>query len=518
MGIVANRKIWILVIGACVGAAYLVHVWHYAFVQDDAYVFLRYARNLMEGYGPVWNPGDRVEGYTSPLWLLILTILFLFTSQPEGFLQVPTITLGLGTLALTYHLGSRLGGARTVGLVAAVLLAVDRTFAVWSTSGMDTRLYGFLTLSVVAVAMRKDSDRTITGALTVGVVAVLLSLARPEGLMLSALALAFLLLRGSGDVKPKYALAGVALWAGGVSIHVAWRIWYYGRLLPNTFYAKQSGNGLAAGAAYLGEFASSFPVTAAAFVLCAAIALGRIRRDRPCALLGAMMLAISAYLLLIGGDFMEFRMLDVVLPPACILLAVYLCRLRFSWMWRHARTATIVLVSLVVSSSVYCGLTFERSPHRVLPWSGMGKGTTDLWVVIGRWFGQIARPGESIATTAAGAIPYFSKMRCVDMLGLNDAYVATLPPNPGAPPGHQRMAPAEYLREQRITFVLGHPLVQLRRPDVPIAPGYFAMKVENGGDKVLDGRDFYLHAMTVLDRDALIASLRARGVVVIDWR
>ena len=39
---------------------------------DDDFILYRYARNLVEGQGPVFQPGERVEGFTSPLTVLLL--------------------------------------------------------------------------------------------------------------------------------------------------------------------------------------------------------------------------------------------------------------------------------------------------------------------------------------------------------------------------------------------------------------------------------------------------------------
>ena len=53
------------------GAILVVHAFWYDFVSDDAFIVARYARNIAEGHGRVYNIGDRVEGYTSVLWLLL---------------------------------------------------------------------------------------------------------------------------------------------------------------------------------------------------------------------------------------------------------------------------------------------------------------------------------------------------------------------------------------------------------------------------------------------------------------
>ena len=53
-------------------ALHVLHVLRYNFVSDDAFISLRYAANLLAGHGLVFNPGERVEGFTSPLWTLLL--------------------------------------------------------------------------------------------------------------------------------------------------------------------------------------------------------------------------------------------------------------------------------------------------------------------------------------------------------------------------------------------------------------------------------------------------------------
>src|SRR5207247_899918 len=39
---------------------------------DDAFISFRYAQHLVDGYGLVFNPGERVEGYTNFLWTMIM--------------------------------------------------------------------------------------------------------------------------------------------------------------------------------------------------------------------------------------------------------------------------------------------------------------------------------------------------------------------------------------------------------------------------------------------------------------
>ena len=43
--------------------------------QDDAFISFRYAENLANGQGLVFNPGERVEGYSNPLWTVLFAVI-----------------------------------------------------------------------------------------------------------------------------------------------------------------------------------------------------------------------------------------------------------------------------------------------------------------------------------------------------------------------------------------------------------------------------------------------------------
>src|SRR5580700_7167110 len=62
-----TRPRLLLLIGLLVAMA-----WNARWLQDDAYITFVYARNLVAGWGPVWNPGYAVEGYTNFLWMVLL--------------------------------------------------------------------------------------------------------------------------------------------------------------------------------------------------------------------------------------------------------------------------------------------------------------------------------------------------------------------------------------------------------------------------------------------------------------
>ena len=68
---------------------------------DDAMISMRYSYNLANGYGLVWNPNERVEGITNPLWTGIMALVHLL---PIGLNQTSLYIQILGASLLTLNL------------------------------------------------------------------------------------------------------------------------------------------------------------------------------------------------------------------------------------------------------------------------------------------------------------------------------------------------------------------------------------------------------------------------------
>ena len=509
----SNRTAWAVLVVVC--AAFVTHALYYLFVQDDAYIFFRYSENWINGWGPVWNQGERVEGYTSPAWLGILTLVRLATGSFEPGLHVISLGLGVGVLILLFVLAGAIARDAWAGLAAALLMASDRTFALWSTSGMETRLFGFLVLGVLGLAWRR-SQRTLSRAedFVLGPALLFLCLTRPEGFLIAGLTLLFILVTDPATLRSRWALGGLALWSAGVAGHLWWRWGFYGDILPNTFYAKVPGFDFSSGGSYLSDFAVSFPVFTLAAGLALVFHLGKafITRDLTFeSALSATLLVYLSYVAAIGGGFMEFRMLDVVMAPASLLIVTALWPIFRLLTPSFGTVSALAVVIVGASFGLNDGMRFEDRAHKVMTRTEMWEDSTKAWILVGQFFGRSALPGESLATTAAGAIPYFSRMPSLDMLGLNDHFIAHLPIAEVGGVGHRKMAPETYLTQRKITYIIGHPRLYLQPKTERLRPGEFFVRIEDPS-----GITFFLAVRTTGDRGALIASLRGRGIMVVD--
>ncbi|MDW8352755.1 MAG: hypothetical protein RML99_12670, partial [Anaerolineae bacterium] len=206
------------------------------FTIDDAFITFRYVKQWVAGNGLVFNIGERVEGYSNFLWVVLLAPFHALGVDLVLASKALGVLLGVVTLLLTAALVGN--GWRGVG--ASILLAVSAPFGVWAVAGLETMLFACLfAASALAFAREEEAGR---GWLS-GPLFALLALSRFEGLMfglLASIVRGVRLWREGKPVQPHDWLR-LALWLAPIAVHMAWRLSYYGYPMPNTVYAKSMG-------------------------------------------------------------------------------------------------------------------------------------------------------------------------------------------------------------------------------------------------------------------------------------
>jgi arabinofuranosyltransferase len=284
-------------------------------VTDDAYLTLRTADNFIHGDGLGWNGDERVQAYTHPLWMLLLTAGYALTHQ--AFLS--SIGLGLLCTGAAVWLLGRLGRDATHALLALGLLTLSRAFVEFSTSGLENPLSHLLVAALVlAYAVRRAPFGWLCA------LAALLALNRMDTLLVAVPALVH---AGLVSVR-EHGLARTAQSAllGALPL-LSWELFslvYYGFWVPNTAFAKlntgiDARQSLAQGAVYLMTSVVWDPVLLAGLAI--GVAAAWVSRDLRRQLLALGALLYVAYVVRVGGDFMAGRFLTVPLFMAACLVA-----------------------------------------------------------------------------------------------------------------------------------------------------------------------------------------------------
>jgi hypothetical protein len=470
----------LLAIAALVVHSAAVHPW----MLDDAFISFRYAENLASGDGPVYNTGEKVEGYTCFLWVVLLALgksigcdLVFFSKLLGAIFAVAGILL----VANAHRLVPRIDS--TASVIAALLLGTCGAFTSWAASGMEVTLFAFLVLLSVLVhasALSMPRGAAWKARLCLlGVICALCALTRPEGLLVSALIFLHQLLTGFKDRNagvPGMGIRGAGIPGSGVFSagilclavtfvliyfpYFIWRYSYYGYLLPNTFYAKV-GFGIdqvIRGGRYVMLFAGPGLLLLVPILWSVLFSRQWFRSYPGLYLIPFVPAAYVLYVVLVGGDAMPaFRFIAPVVPLLCLACAMSM-RLVLK-----TRNATILLV---VFMSLYN--IAQMRVHGQIHDHLMSDTVALRGKEVGLWLKEHAPADAVVATNTAGSIPYYSELRTIDMLGMNDVRIAhrEVPSIGKGWPGHEKGDGAYVLSRQPDYIILDGSLGS-NRPHFP---------------------------------------------------
>jgi arabinofuranosyltransferase len=477
---------------------FITNVTGYYFLGDDAYISFRYARHLAEGLGLVWNPGEAVEGYTNFLWVLLMSASIRLDILPEFAANILSICSAVLLLFMLMRSFAHLHGLNNPWTWLPILvLSLSASFTAWSTSGLETMLFALLVFSGFLTFIHERKNAAELPLLSTLLLAAA-TLTRPDGGVFMVVAGLFYL---ADIAAKKRSLRSGLIWCAPyiaiVGAHLLWRYSYYGFWLPNTFYAKVSGGGLAQGLNYIGLFATSYQLK---WFIPFALVPAMLRRDFTSCLFLGIILTYLAYILYVGGDIFEFRFMVIIFPYLYWLIADGMA-LVFA--------ATYVggsfgYVTKLVAVTAAAGLIWTTHYGSINPIPYSSRASNNTLENIKKYADGRAEQGKFIRSLidegllpqdvvlgmgGAGAVPYYTELQTVDRRGLNDVYIARLPATGQGRAGHRRHAPYEYLVEKNVAiFDLYNQLV------------FPELEIMQDAKKRYDKREIRVRAVAVKDQ------------------
>jgi arabinofuranosyltransferase len=416
---------------------FLANTW----LGDDAYITFRVVWNFLHGYGLVFNPGERVQAYSHPLWMFVIAAAHAVTR--EFFFTALAVSYGFALAAalVVMRRATSVAGAAVVFL----WLASSKAFIDYTSSGLENPLSYLLLALFYPRFCALNADEPLTGRdlRRYGLLAGLAFVNRMDSVLMFAAPLAWLAVRAvrRDDERLPPLLLGFGVPA------IAWVLFatfYYGFPLPNTYYAKVATGVPSSllyrqGIAYVLNSFGHDPITLGTVGIAVGLAM---RSSPPMKLAAASCLLYIAYTISVGGDFMTGRFF--VMPFFVSAIAVFQALREFNHKIGVAAALVLynVLMPLVPVKTTanydaawpwrsQNGLKDERghyhritnifffSPFRELP--------DHTWIREGRSFSQ--GPDK---VTVQGSIGYYGLMagpekHLVDRNALSDPLLARLP-------------------------------------------------------------------------------------------
>ena len=442
---------------------------------DDAFISFRYAENLVNGLGLVYNAGERVEGYTNFLWTIWVALGLRLGMDAEAWAKMWGLVCYGATLTLLGMFPFRMRwvrGLRAFGLpVAALLAALHTDWNIYATGGLETSLFTLLAVfGYMLIVEPTGRWRPVAAGLVFG----LASLTRPDGVIFAVLGGVYLLWIGRPRIRSVvvYATAFLMVWVP----YMSWRVSYYGDFFPNTYYAKSAYESwYAQGWIYVRLYFAKYWVLALGVPLFGFAVVGARRVHRgagnefkrfllPAGVLaGAFALVYTVYILRVGGGFMYARLLIPATPFYAILLEIGLAQM--------TRRGT-KLLQPVVCGALVLAMVLTPSP---LP------DRADIHGIVNEWnfypaseADKARKDGENLRRFFEGLpirvaffggearMIYYSKVATAIECdtGLTDRFIAHQPLSERGRVGHEKKPTPGYLIDQREVHLIFHALLE----------------------------------------------------------
>lgn len=403
----------------------LYHQYLYKTDAEDAYIAYRYVQNFVEGNGITFNPGEKVEGYSDFLWVVLVAAV----NKISG-LDIPTVGRGLSvffgvvSLVVSYFIGRRINNNDPVaGILTMLLLAACGSFACYGPSGLETTLSVFLTMLVFWAAYK---ERWLAS----GVLIALSGMAHPDGVILF-MPVVFLVFKASNPATSRWKSAWLVV-LGVIILSIpwtAWRLYYYGHLLPNSVVAKSGmhpGYQIQLGLNYVGEFAWAH-MGLMACVLSLLVMWFKKRKsltpsllqDRAVLMLLSIIIIQSAFVVMVGGDWMPaWRFIASYMAVICLVIVRIWTLLYEGTVWNMPQPKVLAF-SVIAYFTYMASLGHGNMLHRVDLWNAQVDGLRS----IGKWLNETVPTETTIGVYANGALSYYNRLYTIDMLGLTDEHI-----------------------------------------------------------------------------------------------
>jgi hypothetical protein len=430
---------------------------------DDAYIYFVYVKNFVHGYGFVYNPGgEKVEGFTSLLWVLISSLFYLFTAHFQVLLIILNIFLvsyalyKLVAFIDKYYVAVHPRIISYSSLFFLLILFIVKGYLDWTVfSLMESGLWSCLliVLSVFLLEVAAGEMKTTKQNLSFSILTGLLVITRPESFLWGFIFLfiyGILFYRNVKSVRASFRLLTVPLlfFIGCIVALVSFRMYYFGYPFPNTYYAKVSSDKIynfKEGIVYIAKFVYVYPFYFLSIVVAILYILNliylyfkdrngffRIERLLSIQYVNAFLILISLVIPIVnGGDhFSLFRLFQPVVPLFILPLfnPIFINYIK-SFSFSKARLSFILIIVVLVPLIYLMNMPkymadVEKTPYKVSLLNDFS--FADLYkkesLVLNHFFDFNPKP--SIGRIWAGGYAFTYDGPTVDLMGLNNTIMA----------------------------------------------------------------------------------------------
>lgn len=412
---------FLMVLGVLLHAAY-----YYPFIADDALISLRYSERFLQGKGLSWNDDFPVEGYSNFLWVILCALLgyghenMILAARLAGILSA--VLSGMSVLFYGYRVQGNKG--LWIGFFTSIILILLGPVAVWSIGGLEQPLLMALLFWIFFLLLLEIKNPNSSRLILIALLMSFLVLTRPDGILfIAGINVGLLWIEGIGKKNVRKYLILNLMPAFFLISLIVFRKFYYHDWVPNTAHAKLafSYNRFLQGFEYMKAATfSSKGLVIASFIGCAFGFNSKRIRTTIFFVLPSMLLWYL-YVTLIGGDiFPAWRHFIPAIVFWVILFLEGILQLEEQLSSKPLLILLFIFTAFIISKDQWSDNQNKRAKDERWEWEGE---------VVGQFLNEaFGKQQPLLAVDSAGCLPFFSKLPSLDMLGLNDSFLAKNPP------------------------------------------------------------------------------------------
>jgi arabinofuranosyltransferase len=402
---------------------------------DDVFISLRYVFNIINGYGPVLNPGERIEAISNPTWVWLLSgISYLFNISNLYSIfytsRIVGVLLFIISGILLFRLLKLIVNNEDYAFFLTLIYSLNPYIASYAISGMENALVYLLLIIFLYFNQLYLKSKKVKWIILTGFSLGLLSISRPEGFIFIVLyfcSIALIKLFKEDCISNKNAFFALSTSLLIVLAFELWRWLYYGELIPNTIYAKNyfSLAIIKDGFKYFLTFIiyvfGSFVLN---FIFIGKFSFKKLNINKKLLLIIVTMffLANSAITLYAGGDWMPgFRLMLITVP--CFIVFTSIITSDSVSLIIHKKNFYII-ICLAIFINIYIGRDKLRPVFSGFDFQ-KSKSTFAEYTEASRKLNEISSSGNTVLTNDLGIISFFNpQLKFVDLYGLADKHIA----------------------------------------------------------------------------------------------
>lgn len=402
--------------------SYEINGQRYFCLFDDAMISMRYAENIANGYGPQWNTtGEKVEGFSNPLWVYIMAIVHLLPiskAYTSLVIQLIAIILLILNLILIKKITENLTKDSKIINLSILLTAVYLPLLNWSLQGLEITiivvLLNLYTLKIIEFLKNNNKSFLIF------LLPALLLLIRMDAILFS---ISFILITFFFNKEKLHKLNTPTIFSllSSLTILIIWRYAYYHEILPNTYYLKMTGypiiHRLIKG---LYSFIK-FSLFLTPFFLVLPFWHYLKNKNLEILILITPLFVMSVYTIYIGGDSWEWWIPSNRFLSATIPLFIIAALISINNYFKNYYYTFSIIFLLTLNFNNWEYLKAELLLEKTFTEKDNRKHT-----YLALESKKIITPQGTAAVTIAGTLPYFLERNCIDILGKNDKAIARM--------------------------------------------------------------------------------------------